>query len=85
MKNTYYIKVNSPYGFFYSRTTDDIKSFMNGFNHDTYYIDEFSTYEDAEEFAQEIWTDDGYTISDIFEPESYTVYEDNLLAENQIT
>ena len=84
MQKTYYIKVNGMYGFYYSRSTDEEKSKVNGWPQDVYYIDTYSSKQDAKKMAEIFHKDEGYTISDKFEPEYWTIYESNLLAENQV-
>ena len=79
----YLIKVNCMSGFYYSRTTDEETSIKNGWSKDVYYIETFETIEEAKELAEEIYSDEGYTISNVYESEPWTPYEDNLLAENQ--
>ena len=84
MQKTYYIKVNGMYGFYYSRSTDEQRSKINNWSQDVYYIDTYSSKQDAKEMAKIFHKDEGYTISDKFEPEYWTIYESNLLAENQL-
>ena len=84
MKNIYYIKVNGIYGFYYSRSTDEKFSLSKNWSSDVYYIDKFETIEEAKETAEYFYSDQSFRIDNIFETESWTPYEDNLLAENQI-
>lgn len=80
----YYIKINGICGSYYSRSTNEELSQLNGWCNDVYYIDVFNTFEEAIEIARDFYFDEDYIITNVYEPESWTIYEDNLLAENQL-